>query len=108
MDFATLFAWFVMGLLSLVVVSAIVGLGSLPGLVAKSRCHPHAEAINVASWIGLACGGILWPFALIWAYLPFSSTSTSNRSEVDQLRQHVAELEAELATMKAATTHTSS
>ena len=31
--------------------------------------HPQAAAINVTSWIGLATGGLLWPVALIWAFL---------------------------------------
>lgn len=35
MEFATLFAWFVIAVLFLVIVAAIVALGTLPGRIAK-------------------------------------------------------------------------
>jgi Protein of unknown function (DUF3302) len=47
----------------------VIGLGSLPGWVARKRGHPQATAINVASWLALAGFGILWPLALIWTFL---------------------------------------
>ncbi len=47
----------------------VVTLGQLPGQIAKQRNHPQAAAINIASWLGIATLGILWPFALIWAFL---------------------------------------
>jgi hypothetical protein len=43
-------------------------LGELPGKIAAQRGHPQAEAIRVAGWLGLLTLGVLWPFALIWAY----------------------------------------
>lgn len=68
-DFATVFAWFVMALLFGVFVTIIVLLGSLPQKIALKRNHPQVEAINAASWIGLACGGLGWPIAFVWAFL---------------------------------------
>lgn len=68
-DPATYFAWFVMAVLFLVFVAIIVALGSLPKKIAVKRNHPQVEAINAASWIGLACAGIGWPFAFVWAFL---------------------------------------
>lgn len=97
-DFATLFAWFVMAVLFSVFVAAIVALGSLPGKIAAQRNHPHQEAINVASWIGLALGGVLWPLALIWAYVPTAGGDSAE--EVTRLRRQVAQLQAELETLK--------
>jgi hypothetical protein len=47
----------------------VVTLGSLPGQIAHKRGHPQAAAITVASWLGLATSAILWPMALIWAFL---------------------------------------
>src|SRR5262245_5435829 len=47
----------------------IVGLGMLPGWIAERRGHPQAAAVNVASWLGLATAGLLWPLALIWAFM---------------------------------------
>ena len=44
-------------------------LGELPGKIAAQREHPQAEAIRVAGWLGLITLGVLWPFALIWAFV---------------------------------------
>lgn len=59
----------VFALLIAVAVILIVSLGQLPGQLAHEWGHPQAAAINVASWLGLATGGLLWPLALIWAFL---------------------------------------
>ena len=56
-------------MLGAVFVVIVVALGSLPGWVARKRGHPQAAAINIAGWLGLAGFGILWPLALIWAFL---------------------------------------
>lgn len=102
MDIATLFAWFVIAVLFLAIVAAIVALGSLPGHIAKQRSHPHADAINAASWIGLALGGILWPIAFVWALIPFGNSDSGRDGEVDALRRQVAELQAKLDTLESA------
>ncbi len=42
-------------------------LASRPGVIARKRRHPSAEAINVCGWIGL----VIWPcwiVAYIWAH----------------------------------------
>ena len=44
--------------------------------IAEKRGHPQAAAINVTSWLGIATLGVLWPLALIWAFMkPFSVIS---------------------------------
>lgn len=68
-DIATYFAWFVLAVLFLVTVVIIVALGSLPKKIALKRNHPQVEAINAASWIGLAMAGIGWPIAFVWAFV---------------------------------------
>jgi hypothetical protein len=68
MDVLDIFALLVIAVLLATVVIIIVGLGSLPGAIAQKRGHPQAAAVNVASWIGMATMGILWPLALIWAF----------------------------------------
>ncbi|MBA2117034.1 DUF3302 domain-containing protein [Bremerella alba] len=100
MDFATLFAWFVIAVLFFVVVAAIVAVGSLPGRLARQRNHPHADAINAASWIGLALGGIAWPIAFVWAFIPFGNEASAGNDEVETLRKQVAQLQAELSSLK--------
>ena len=103
-DGFTYFAWLVLAILFLVTVAIIVGLGSLPKKIAKKRNHPQVDAINAASWIGLALGGIGWPIAFVWAFLksgPVGSRvadkndgGTSN--EADRLKQRIVELESQL------------
>ena len=69
-------AFLVFAILIAVAVVMIVFLGQLPGRLARQRGHPQASAIDVASWIGLATLGLLWPLALIWALIRSSSTSS--------------------------------
>ncbi len=76
-DLVTLFAWFVIALLFCVFVSLVVFLGSLPKKIALKRNHPQVDAVNAASWIGLACGGIGWPIAFVWAFLRSGSLGDS-------------------------------
>jgi hypothetical protein len=76
------------------VVLAIV-LGSLPGKIAEGRGHPQADAIRVAGWLGLLTMGLLWPFALIWAYTRVTSEgeTTALRNSIDRLGERVAAVE---------------
>lgn len=84
------------------IAAAIVALGSLPGKIARGRNHPWPDAVNAASWIGLATG-VLWPFAFVWAFLPLpakiggvgaelSSESASGQDLAD-LQKRLADLE---------------
>jgi hypothetical protein len=68
-DILDLFAFVVFGVLLVAAVVIVVTLGSLPGQIAQKRGHPQAAAVTVAGWLGLATAGILWPLALIWAFL---------------------------------------
>ncbi|PQO45578.1 DUF3302 domain-containing protein [Blastopirellula marina] len=95
-DFATLFAWFVIAVLFGVIVVAIVALGSLPGRIARRKNHPHASAIEAASWLGLLLGGIGWVVAFVWALIPFGTSTTEDPS----LRQQVADLQSEVQSLK--------
>ena len=74
--------------------AVIVILGSLPGKIARKRAHPHADAVNVASWIGIATG-VLWPFAFVWAFLPVPSVgkASADSNELAELRQRIEALE---------------
>lgn len=40
----------------------------LPEKIAERRHHPQKEAIKVLCLLSLAFGGMLWPFAWLWAY----------------------------------------
>jgi len=86
------FAFVVFAVLITVAVVAIVNLGRLPGRLAWKWGHPQASAINVASWIGMATGGLLWPLALIWAFIT-PSASKASPFESDRHGQGVTEID---------------
>lgn len=68
-DAFDIIAFAVFGLLIAAAVVIVVTLGSLPGQIARKRGHPQAAAITVAGWLGVVTGGVIWPIALIWAFL---------------------------------------
>jgi hypothetical protein len=78
-DIFDIFAFVVFAVLLVAVVVVVVFLGSLPGAIARKRGHPQAAAINVASWLGVATLGFLWPLALIWAFLHPVTFVAANR-----------------------------
>jgi hypothetical protein len=63
------FAFLIFAILIAVAVIVVVKLGQLPGRLARQWGHPQASAVNAASWIGIATGGVLWPLAFIWAFM---------------------------------------
>ena len=63
------FAWTVLLILTASAVAMFFIAGSLPGYIAKSRNHPWTQAVTVAGWVTLICGFVLWPIALIWAFV---------------------------------------
>ena len=63
-----IFSLIVLLVLGASIVALLVFLAMWPGLTAKSRNHPYADAVNIAGWVGMLAGGVLWPMALIWAY----------------------------------------
>jgi len=64
-----IFAWIVLIVLVASTVAVIIFLAMLPGMIAKSRHHPWAQAVTVAGWVTLFLGFALWPLVLIWAYV---------------------------------------
>jgi Protein of unknown function (DUF3302) len=78
------FAFVVFAVLIAVVVIAIVSLGQLPGRLARKWGHPQASAVNVAGWIGVATGGLLWPLALIWAFITPSGPAASRTKDAPE------------------------
>jgi hypothetical protein len=40
----------------------------LPEKIAHRRHHPQAQAIHTLCLLSLVFGGLLWPFAWLWAY----------------------------------------
>ena len=105
--------YFALGLLIFVVIVlfyGIIAIHDIPHIIAKSRNHPHQDAIHAAGWVSLFTLHVLWPFLWIWAmaYRPERGWGFSDQSagpdvapaswpaEIDDLRRRVVELEAKL------------
>jgi hypothetical protein len=73
------FAWIVLIILLASGVAIFFIAGSLPGHIAKSRAHPWAQAVEVAGWVTLICGFVLWPIALIWAFVDVPARGSEKR-----------------------------
>jgi len=104
--------YFALGLLVFVVVVifyAIIAIHDIPYLIAKSRNHPHEDAIHAAGWVSLFTLHAIWPFLWIWAmaYRPergwgfvdpksLEKKPLENKNELDELRRRLAQLEAKV------------
>ncbi|MEJ2846512.1 DUF3302 domain-containing protein [Bosea sp. CCNWLW174] len=64
-----LFAWIVLLVVAGFCLAVVIGLGMLPGRIARQRGHPWPEAVAAGSWAALLFGFVFWPLVLIWAYV---------------------------------------
>lgn len=64
-----IFAWIVLVVLVASTVFVVVFMAMWPGMVARRRNHPWAEAVAIGGWVTLFLGFVLWPVVLIWAYV---------------------------------------
>jgi len=85
-DALDVIAFVVFGVLLAVFVIIVVTVGQLPGRIAQKRGHPQATAIKVAGWLGVAIL-VLWPLALVWAFLKPISAVPSGSAENQQPRR---------------------
>jgi hypothetical protein len=87
----------------------------LPEKIAEKRKHPQAKAIQCVCLLSLCFGGLLWPFAWLWAYTKpvlhkmaygtdvdeshgHGGNVITEEKEIEKLRARVAELEAKKQT----------
>lgn len=93
------FAWLVFIIIVISAVAVFVLLAQLPGNTARERNHPQAEAINIASWLGLLLTlGVVWVLAMVWSRMvPVGVASDVTSDELQNLRAKVTELESRLA-----------
>lgn len=80
MNLVDIFAWIVLIVLTLSTVAVIVFLAMLPGMIARKRNHPWAEAVSVGGWVTLFLGFALWPIVLIWAYVDVPRTPKAGQT----------------------------
>jgi CBS domain containing-hemolysin-like protein len=61
-------AWFVLIVMPGVGIAIFWIVHVLPEKIAEKRHHPNKDAIHVLCLLSLVFGGLLWPFAWLWAY----------------------------------------
>jgi len=117
---ADVVVWLVVILVPIVGITIFWILHIWPEKVAEKRNHPQASAIQALCLMSLVFGGLLWPLAMLWAYMkplefrlardeddpPPKPGDTIRRTpvvttpgeqvEVTSLREHVAALQRRL------------
>ncbi len=103
--FLNYFALFLLLFVVVVLFYGIIAIHDIPYMIAKSRNHPHQDAIHAAGWVSLFTLHALWPFLWIWAMAyrpergwgfaqqPTNASAPIEAAELEDLRRRIAELE---------------
>lgn len=83
----TFLNYFALGVLCFVVIVmfyGVIAIHDIPYKIAKSRQHPHEDAIHAAGWVSLFTLHALWPLLWIWAmaYRPERGWGFSGASQM--------------------------
>ena len=81
-----IFAWIVLVVLTASTIFVIVFMAMWPGMVARRRNHPWAEAVSIGGWVTLFLGFVLWPLVLIWAYVDVPARPGHPSAEAEAAR----------------------
>lgn len=65
---ANVLAWIIIVFVPLVAITLFWIVHVLPEKIAEKRHHPQKDSIHVLCLLSLFFGGMLWPFAWLWAY----------------------------------------
>jgi hypothetical protein len=110
MDFLSYFALVILFLVVLILAYGMIAIHDIPYHMAKSRNHPHQDAIHAGGWISLFTLHAIWPFLWIWAtaYHPVHGYGGRPREKNDQAgaeesdaTSRVAALEKTIAALEA-------
>lgn len=120
---ADVVVWVVVIMVPIVGVTVFWILHIWPEKVAEKKHHPQTAAIQALCLLSLVFGGLLWPLAMLWAYMkpmefrlardeddPHPGDrlrrlpARADEAEVSSLRTHVAALQARLDALDAART----
>ena len=103
--FLNYFALFLLVFVVVVLFYGIIAIHDIPYLIAKSRQHPHQDAIHAAGWVSLFTLHVIWPFLWIWAmaFRPergwgFSGAAAGQSPA--ELQDTIARLEARIASLE--------
>ena len=66
--FANIVSWVVLIIMPVGFIAGFWYVHILPDTIAKQREHPQRDAIHALCILSLFVGGLLWPFAYLWAY----------------------------------------
>jgi CBS domain containing-hemolysin-like protein len=66
--FANVVSWIILIVLPIAFIALFWFVHIWPDTVAKRRQHPQRDAIHALCVLSLFFGGLLWPFAYLWAY----------------------------------------
>jgi hypothetical protein len=67
-SFADVLSWVVILIVPAAAVFLFMFVHVLPEKIAEKQQHPHKQSIKVLCILSLFFGGMLWPFAWLWAY----------------------------------------
>lgn len=77
-----------------IIIAPIIGIAVfwmvhiLPEKIAEKRKHPQAKAIQCICLLSLVFGGMLWPFAWLWAYTKPVLHKMAYGTDVDESHGH--------------------
>ena len=95
-SFANGLSWFILLVMPPAAIALFWMVHVLPQKAAEKRHHPQKEAIHVLCLLSLFFGGLLWPFAWLWAYTRPSivAMSTGTEKHEDYFVEHADQAEA--------------
>ena len=98
-------SWVVLIIAPIIGVVAFWMVHILPEKIAEKRKHPQAKAIQCVCLLSLCFGGLLWPFAWLWAYTKPVLHKMAYGTDVDESHGHGGEEapgeEKEIGTLRA-------
>jgi hypothetical protein len=77
-----------------IVIAPIIGIAVfwmvhiLPEKIAEKKQHPQTRAIQCVCLLSLVFGGLLWPFAWLWAYTKPVMHKIAYGTDVDETLHH--------------------
>jgi CBS domain containing-hemolysin-like protein len=99
---ATIIAILVIFLVPVVLIVLFWMVHVLPEKIAHKRHHPQFEAIRTLCLLSLVFGGLLWPFAWLWAYSKPVMYKMAYGTDVhpDALKEHGPEPDGGVASLR--------
>jgi CBS domain containing-hemolysin-like protein len=81
-------SWVVLVIAPIIGVAVFWMVHILPEKIAEKRRHPQAKAIQCVCLLSLCFGGMLWPFAWLWAYTKPVLHKMAYGTDVDESHGH--------------------